>query len=80
MIPVELIEANDFRIQEKTYGKYMMYNWLVHCFPSFYNAHDEYEPPVNAQEVQLKIRYQKNSTGCFPQMGLSSGVETKQEQ
>ena len=66
MIPVKLIEANDFRIQEKTYRKYMMYNWLVHCLPSFYNAHDGHGPPVNAQEVQLKINTKKTLQAVFP--------------
>ena len=26
LIPVELIEENNFRLQEKTYKKYMMHN------------------------------------------------------
>ena len=57
MIPVKLIEANNFRIQEKTYNIENI--WciidLYTVFPvsTVLNGHG---PPANVQEVQLKIK------------------------
>ena len=81
MIPLKLIEANNFRLQEKTYKKYMKYNWVVHCLPSFLKCSMGMSPQLTVQGVQLKIRNLKNLLlAVFPLMGLSGGVETKRKQ
>ena len=57
MIPVKLIEANNYRLQEKTYKKYMTYKKLS-CTLSyqFLQCSMDVGPQLTVQEVQLKIR------------------------
>ena len=47
MIPVKLIEANNFRLQEKTFKKYMMYVIDLYTVYPVSKVLTGHGPPVN---------------------------------
>ena len=54
MILAKLIEANNFRLQEETYKKYIMYIIDVYAVYPVSKVLNEHGPPVNGTESSVK--------------------------